>query len=162
MGAEMGGYPAIIVDIDGTLADNNHRLHWIKRAFLEDGNYDTEFPDWDKYNNLMGLDTPIEPTCELVRTLAWHYKIILMTGRPETHLRETMDWLLANQIPHVALYMRPDADHTNDWELKEHWLSIVRAGGRYNVIAAIEDRQRVVDMWRKNDVLCLQCAKGDY
>jgi hypothetical protein len=33
---------------------------------------------------------------------------------------------------------------------------------RFNILFAIDDRQQVVDMWRRRGITALQCAKGDF
>ena len=67
--------PTILFDIDGTLADTEHRRYLLR------GNS----PNWDKFNNLMGEDKPNIPIVRLYNTL-WHsgeYHIVLISGRGE-------------------------------------------------------------------------------
>ncbi len=33
---------------------------------------------------------------------------------------------------------------------------------KYDILLAIADRQQVVDMWREQGLVCLQCDKGDF
>ena len=45
--------------------------------------------------------------------------------------------------------------------MKEELLAQVKADG-YEPILAFEDRERVVDMWRRNGIQCCQVAPGDF
>ena len=51
--------------------------------------------------------------------------------------------------------LRPDGDSTPDQDLKRDWL---RGYGKERILFAVDDRQKVVDMWRAEGVVCLQCA----
>ena len=59
------------------------------------------------------------------------------------------------------LYMRKEGDFRPDAKVKEELLNQIRSDG-YEPILAFEDRQRVVDMWRRNGIQCCQVAPGDY
>lgn len=50
--------------------------------------------------------------------------------------------------------LRPHGRVVKDVELKREWL---RAFGRERVLFAVDERKRVVDMWRQEGVVCLQC-----
>ena len=50
-----------------------------------------------------------------------------------------------------------------DDELKQHWLDDLFPGDiRDRIVAVFDDRQKVVDMWRKNGLTCMQVAPGDF
>ncbi len=140
---------AVIFDLDGTLADNNHR-----GAF--------------EYEKLVN-DTPIE----FVKNLAvmYHkqgYRIICVSGRnsgneqANNKFRElTSQWLIGNNIPFHGLYMRAHNDFRKDDIVKEEifWEHIAP---KYNVEVAVDDRDQVVEMWRRIGVNCLQCNFGEF
>jgi hypothetical protein len=56
--------------------------------------------------------------------------------------------------------MRAEGDTRRDSVVKRELLD--RIGEFYDVQAAIDDRQQVVDMWRAAGLLCLQVAPGDF
>ena len=143
----------VIFDIDGTLADIRHR-----RGYL-DGNR----PDWARFNAAMGDDTPNAPVVALYKTLwdAERFEIILTTGRNEKHRRVTEQWLIWNEIPFSRMIMRADNDHRADHIIKEEILHLLLSEGR-QIEFAVDDRQQVVDMWRRNGITCLQCDVGDF
>ena len=135
---------SIIVDIDGTIADNLHRQSAL----------DTEPKDWDAFFRECHLDLPIEPIVEIVQILEKHHSILIVTGRSEKYRELTKFWLLKHQIIYDELYMRAEGDYRPDHIIKEEILVIIKE--KYNPILAIDDRQQVVDMWRRNGLICLQ------
>jgi phosphoglycolate phosphatase-like HAD superfamily hydrolase len=143
----------IIFDIDGTLADIAHR-----RAFLEQ-----EKPNWAAFNDAMGDDTPNTPVVSLYKTLweSGEYDIILTSGRSEQDRKITEQWLTWNEIPFGRLEMRQDKDNRADHIIKQEILDKLRAESK-DILFAVDDRQQVVDMWRRNGITCLQCDVGDF
>jgi uncharacterized HAD superfamily protein len=135
---------SIIVDIDGTIADNTHRQH-----FLE-----TEPKNWEQFFLESHGDLLIEPVAEIVRALEKQYCILIVTGRSERYRELTKLWLKKYDIEYSKLYMRAEGEYRLDHEIKEEILIEIRK--TYNPILAIDDRQSVVDMWRRNGLICLQ------
>jgi hypothetical protein len=131
---------SIIVDIDGTIADNMHR-----QSVLE-----AEPKNWDAFFMECHLDLPIEPVIEIVRLLSLSREILIVTGRPQKYRQLTMFWLKKHNIPWHHLYMRPEGDYCPDHIIKEE----IRK--HYDPKLAIDYRQTVVDMWRRNGLICLQ------
>ena len=147
----------VVFDLDGTLADVEHRLHHIKR---EDG----KKRDWDAFERECGKDTPIYQNIAVFNALA-HYpntEIAIWTGRNEKWIEETSSWL-ANHIGfQPALYdlkMRPRNDYTEDHILKLRWLNEARGNG-WSPDIAFDDRFRVCEMFRENSVVCHHVAGG--
>jgi len=145
----------IIFDIDGTLADCSHRLHWIQN----------KPKNWKAFFAGMEHDAPIKPTITIARGLwAVHNSIIFCTGRPASHQVVTREWLTHNVGCWAArspLYMRRDGDHRPDFVVKEEHLADMKKDG-FDPKVAFEDRDQVVDMWRRNGLICYQVAKGTY
>lgn len=142
-----------LFDIDGTLADIEHR-----RAYLAKSP-----PDWKAFNDEMGDDTPNVSVVSLYRSL-WHadcYDLILVTGRNERSRALTEQWLAWNEIPFSRLLMRADHDSRPDHVIKEELLDLLLGEGR-DIAFTVDDRQQVVDMWRRRGITCLQCDVGDF
>ena len=151
-----------IFDIDGTLADCSHRLHFIQ----------SKPKNWKAFFDGMEHDTPIRKTTHILHCLhiahddvgvPWN-TIIFCTGRPESHRKETVDWLaryLGDWVYDASLYMRSSGDHRPDFEIKALLLAAMRVDG-LDPKVAFEDRDQVVDMWRRNGLICYQVAKGSY
>ena len=143
----------IIFDIDGTLADIAHRRHYVAAPVK----------DWDNFHKNAQYDTLIEKMGGLYRAL-WQsgmYEIIVMTGREEYQREMTKQWFKCHDLPLGALLMRPDGSRIQDAILKKSWIDELRLNGR-SIAFAVDDRQRVVDMFREHDVLCLQCDVGNF
>ncbi|MEO9947659.1 MAG: polynucleotide kinase [Roseobacter sp.] len=142
-----------LFDIDGTLAQIDHR-----RPLLEG-----DRPDWKAFNKLMGDDVPNLPIVELYKTLwdSQKYQLFLVSGRGEEYRKVTETWLTWNTIPFERLLMRPRNDFRPDTDVKQEILDRLRSEGK-EISFVVDDRNSVVDMWRKNGVTCLQCADGDF
>jgi hypothetical protein len=57
--------------------------------------------------------------------------------------------------------MRPKGDYRDDGVIKFELLQKIREDG-FNPTIAFDDRNRVVDMWRTNGIICAQVAPGDF
>lgn len=131
--------PAVIVDIDGTLALKG---------------------DCSPYDmTRVGEDAVNWPVAGIVHALFEWYSIVYCSGRSEDARAATEQWLRTNDLP-GPLYMRAEGDPRRDSVVKRELLD--RIGEFYDVQAAIDDRQQVVDMWRAAGLLCLQVAPGDF
>lgn len=135
---------AIIVDIDGTLADNKHRQSLVQTAPKQ----------WDEFFKLCEFDSVIEPVAEVVRSMNRDHHILIVTGRPERYRESTVRWLRKHNVPFWSLYMREDDDHRPDHIIKHEILTQIRYV--HDPILAIDDRPEVVNMWRENGIICLQ------
>lgn len=138
----------VIFDLDGTLADITHRLHYIKG----------ETKNWDAFHLACVNDEPKKAIISLFKALEadGEYKMFVVSGRNEMVRKQTERWLKDHYIIHDDLIMRPEGDHTPDDELKERWLLEGKLGPIEDILCVFDDRQRVVDMWRRNGLTCLQ------
>lgn len=145
---------AVIFDIDGTLADTAHRKHHVEQRPK----------DWKAWNSKMHLDGPRRAMIKLAQVLAQQHHLLLCTGRSEEHRKVTEDWLAVTPTPniwHHGLYMRKAGDYRDDAIVKSELLDQILAEG-YVPWLVVDDRQKVVDMWRARGLDCLQCAPGDF
>lgn len=144
----------IICDIDGTIADISHRLHFIEKAPK----------DWDAFHAACKNDTVIEnikALLDLINTSDDVY-FFYITGRPEKSRKDTEQWLEKHNFPIGTLYMREDGDRREDFVIKKEAL---KAMGYYEcerIWLVLEDRTQVVKMWREMGLTCLQVKDGDY
>ncbi len=144
-----------IFDIDGTIADISHRLHFITG----------EKKDWNTFHKACYNDVPIFDTITIARALdtAGHI-VVYSTGRTTAIYNETIDWLKKYRLPNPQrVYMRPDGDHREDAIVKSELLDMINADYANEKLGGIfEDRQQVVDMYRKRGLRVFQVAKGAY
>lgn len=142
----------VLVDIDGTLADNSHRQHYLQKTPK----------DWDGFFSQQHLDAPHEAVVWMVRLLSRSAPIMLCTGRMQKHKQVTVEWLRRHDIPvNGNLFMRRDDDFRPDYIVKRELLDQIRAKG-WEPKLVIDDRTSVVRMWRGAGLVCLQCADGDF
>jgi phosphoglycolate phosphatase-like HAD superfamily hydrolase len=142
---------AVIFDIDGTLANCEHRQHHLTGPRK----------DWDAFYAGMADDEPVRPLIALANALAGNYHIILCTGRPSNYRDVTERWLYSYDVPRTRIYMRAEADHRDDAVVKREMLAKIRDAG-FDPALVVDDRKKVVDMWRSEGLTCLQCAEGDF
>lgn len=139
----------VIFDIDGTLADTTHRLHYIYPPAGQKKN-------WGKFFAEAKNDPLIPHVAELVRMYRIRGHIpYLVTGRPESMRADTEEWLLNHGIRYSMLLMRPLGDHRPDYIVKEE---IIKPHfDPEDVICAYEDRLHVAEMWRKLGIPVMLC-----
>ena len=134
--------PAIICDLDGTLALHNGRSPY----------------DGAK----CGTDLLNKPIAKIVR---WahnaFYQVIYLSGRDDTYREETKAWLTRHDCPPGPLYMRKAGDRRKDWIVKSE-LFDAHVRSQYDVKFVLDDRNQVVNMWRVMGLTCLQVAPGDF
>lgn len=141
----------VIVDVDGTITNNDHRVHFIQ----------SDPPDWDAFNMASDKDAPIEDVIALVRALKGHFDIVFCTGRGRMAFVKTLDWIEKHVGFIAPLLMRADGDHRHDTEVKPQLL--VDAGIEFDDIQFIlEDRNSMVEHWRGLGLTVLQPDIGDF
>lgn len=137
-----GLLPAVIFDIDGTIAHMNG-----KRGPF----------DWKK----VGLDDPDEPMLQIIRVMSEEYEIILVSGRDASCREETIEWLDKHGIKFDGLFMRPENDFRKDSIIKrEIYESKIK--DKYNVLIVFDDRDQVVETWRELGLKCAQVEPGKF
>lgn len=143
----------IIVDIDGTIADCNHRLHYIKGKSSKEKN----FPAFEA-----GIphDTPIEEMISIVSELQKQFTILILTGRGEQSRDVTEKWLADHGIVYEKLYMRPNKDYRPDFEMKKVLLEQIREDG-FDPKVAFEDRAKNREMFINNGVFVIDVNQGN-
>lgn len=156
----------VIFDLDGTIADIEHRRHLVEKPGLFHELSDEEFaawkPDWDGFFLLCVNDEPKPEVIEICNLLSLKYDIIILSGRSEVVRKETVAWLAKHGIwNYERLWMRPDEDYTPDEVLKLDWLNKLFAEGK-KVRMVFDDRDKVVSMWRSQGLQCFQVAEGKF
>ena len=145
----------VIFDIDGTLANIEHRRHWVAH----------KPKNWPAFNRGMVNDTTHEDIVWLLRTLhGAGCTILVASGRGEETRAVTENWL--DTVAGIAglykrLYMRAERDYRADDIVKSEILDQIIADG-FQPDMVFDDRNRVVSMWRERGIRCLQVAPGDF
>ena len=143
----------IVFDIDGTVANIEHRQHFVK----------TKPKNWPAFNRGIPNDLLHVDIAWLFNVLADREETVMLfaSGRGEEDRAKTEDWLRKHGFVFEKLYMRPAKDSRPDNIVKGEILEQIRAefGEPFMVF---DDRNSVVDMWRANGVRCLQVAPGAF
>jgi hypothetical protein len=135
--------PAVLVDIDGTVALMAGRSPY----------------DWQR----VGEDAPNPAVIEAVRAMhAAGHAIVFCSGRDEVCRGETEAWLeLFVGVPYEALFMRPEGDSRKDSVVKREIFDH-EVRDRWRIVGVFDDRQQVVRMWRALGLTVFQVAEGDF
>ena len=140
----------VIFDIDGTLADISGREHHVRQ----------KPKNWEAFFRGMAEDKAVHSVVRLCNILydAGVY-IILCSGRNEKHRLETAEWLEREAVNYHELRLRFNGDMRSDTVAKR---AMLRGIDKSKVLFVVEDRSRVVEMWRSEGLVCLQCAPGEF
>lgn len=141
----------VLVDIDGTVAAMGEKNQGGRSPF-----------DWHR----VGEDKPKWPIINLVKAMRVSgYAIVFFSGRDAVSRSHTIAWLNEHfgwQSLDYELYMRPEKDNRKDAIVKKE-LFEQHIVGRHYVEFVVDDRQQVVDMWRRTlGLTCIQVDYGDF
>jgi predicted kinase/uncharacterized HAD superfamily protein len=134
--------PAVLCDIDGTLA-----LH------VSRGPYDFERCGED------ALNTAVSDTVDLFRDAG--HRIVLMSGRSEEFRPQTEAWLAKQDVAYDELWMRATGDVRRDDVVKLQLFN-THVRDRYQVVLSLDDRDRVVALWRTLGIPTFQVNYGNF
>lgn len=141
----------VVFDLDGTLALNEHRQHFVERPVGE--------KDWRSFFAACDNDSPNYPIINVLLALwAMGHEVEIWSGRSAEVNDKTEKWLAENGLGMVPRRMRPEGDHTPDHDLKKAWLD--ESSQKPSLV--FDDRDTVVAMWRANGVACAQVAPGPF
>lgn len=138
----------VIFDLDGTLANAEHRVHHLTGAVK----------DWRAFYAGCEDDDPVLSIVAVLKALSRaKHRVEIWTGRSDEVREQTERWLHqhADRLP---IRMRPAGDHRPDTELKAEWLATSAVAPDL----VFEDRASVVAMWRSHGIVCAQVAPGEF
>ena len=142
----------IVFDIDGTLANIEHR-----RAFVA-----TKPKNWKAFNAGIPNDTPHSDIVWLAQEfIDYGHTIILCSGRGEEQRSATEKQMVDFGVDYHKMFMRPANDHRPDDVIKVELLQQIR-NEFDNPWLWFDDRSRVVNAIRAEGVRVLQVAPGDF
>ena len=147
----------IIFDLDGTLANIDVRR---KLATKPNGKL-----DWNVFYNPLNikLDVPNEPVVKMAQLFAEDgFNIVIFSGRSDKTEFTTRSWLTHNKVPFHKLVMRPHKtmNFIPDEILKKDMLD--KHVDINDVFLVVDDRDKVVKMWRSLGLTVFQVADGDF
>ncbi len=131
---------AIICDLDGTLALMHGR-----------DPFDASHCDEDELN---------ESVASVLRNFTNSgYQILLVSGREDCYRQPTIRFLEKHAIPYHQLWMRKTKDFRKDAIIKKEIFD-AEIAGKYYIEFVLDDRNQIVEMWRKE--LHLPCFQVNY
>lgn len=134
--------PVVIVDVDGTLADHDGiRSPYDESRVLE--------------------DRPHLNIINMVAQLALDHTVIVVSGRHSSCGDDTVQWLRMHNVPFHHIFMRHAWDNRSDVVVKKEILdAILKLVPKSQIDLVIDDRPRVIRMWRENG-LKVFAARGE-
>lgn len=141
---------AVLIDVDGTLA-----LH----GTPENPESIRKHHDYGKVH----LDVPNPAVVKAVRALIFDgYHPIVVSSRPDSCKDATRLWIQKHvTVAPFDLIMRRTGDHRPDYLVK-YELFNEHIRDKYNVVAALDDRDQVVNMYREIGITVFQVAPGNF
>lgn len=134
----------IICDLDGTLCDIKHRLHFVKGEGKK---------DWKGFFEGIAGDSPRDDVIakidiELLRNE--DCKVIFVSARPEAYRKETEKWMREHTpygAENLILIMRQNGDSRVDTEVKSDIYD--KYLKNTNIVKIFDDRPSVIRMWKE-------------
>lgn len=131
---------AIICDIDGTIALMDGRNPYVPTMT-------------DKLNF---------PVSDIIAKEFWdETAIILVSGRSEKYREVTEKWLDKHNVKYDKLIMREFGDNRPDEVIKRE-IYLQQINNKFYIKYVLDDRDKVVRMWRDEGLLCLQVYYGNF
>ena len=148
----------VIFDLDGTLAIIDKRRDLARKP---NGKF-----DWGVFHDAsnISLDEPNTPVIKMAQLLAEDgFLIAIFSGRSDKTEHTTRAWLTRNRVPFHTLIMRPHKtmNFIPDEVLKKQMLDDAPFGID-DILMVVDDRQKVVDMWRSLGLTVFQVADGNF
>ena len=130
----------VLCDIDGTVANNDHRQHLLK-----------EYKDWDLFFSKLDQDEPIEKIIKIVNEYADQgFVIYFLTGRPARYELKTRQWLEKFFKFQINLIMRKDGDIRDKLLIKHELFS--DNFQPEEILVCIENDLKLCDLWESLDL----------
>ncbi len=111
----------IIVDIDGTCADNTHRAHLLQEIVDSDLHRtaeDMKNDRWTQFYDLCDRDVPMLDIRSIVKRVGAQGNVVYLTGRVERIRAKTETWLRVHGFPEGKVLMRANDDYRPNAEFK--------------------------------------------
>ena len=164
----------VIFDLDGTLANIDVRRD---KSLKPNGKL-----NWDVFaspTSIMDWDTPNVPVIKMAQLFKNDgFKIVIFSGRNDRSFDTTKQWLNQNDVPFALLVMRHDKFKSDSWPIADG--NPATPDMRYmpdeilkkamldtfvdinDVFLVVDDRDKVVKMWRDLGLNTFQVAPGDF
>ena len=150
---ELEAGPAVVFDLDGVLANGDHRQHLLDPARGR--------KDWKTFFSRAGDDLLVEEVARLTLLIDHTLTRVLLTARPTSIQDITLAWLDRFQLAWDLLVMRPEGTYAPSPVAKKAAVDELRAYG-FDVLLAFDDDRRNVDMFHAEGIPCIYIHSGYY
>lgn len=139
-----------IFDLDWTLANLDHRLHYI--------NTEWQKKDWSSFLDACDKDSVIENVSRIWHSLSSPTICkVIVSGRSNRCAFKTEEWLSKNWFDYDFILMRDSRDKNDDTEVKRTLYNMCL---KWNKISWVfDDRRRVIDMWQEEWVFTFDVSQ---
>jgi hypothetical protein len=141
---------AHIYDVDGTLANVDPYLHFVRGSNK----------DYDAFH---GASIDALPNIDVIEMLnnsvSDGHSILIVTSRKEKYRGLTSMWLAKNNIRSHGLFMRSDDDHRPDYETKKDILDKITK--LWNVTYAVDDNPNIIKLWENHGIPTTKIGSWD-
>jgi len=132
---------AHIYDVDGTLANVEPYLHYVRGSNR----------DYDAFHEASIDALPNVEVLEMLNnSVSDGNSILVVTSRKEKYRGLTSMWLAKNNIRSHGLFMRADDDNRPDYEAKKDMLDEISK--LWDVTHAIDDNPNVIKLWEDHRI----------
>lgn len=136
----------ILCDIDGTIANNDHRQHFLEGK-----------KDWDGFFDSLNMDKPIYKIInKVIEEHKNNKKIIFLTGRPERYRLSTTEWLQNYFNFEITMFMRSDDDKRDKLSIKKELFE--NNFKKEEIDYIIENDIALIEMWKSYDLKILDAS----
>ena len=138
----------VLCDIDGTIANNDHRQHYLKGK-----------KDWDGFFSELINDEPIFPIInKVIEEHNAGKNIIFLTGRPERYRKSTILWLKRYFNFDLEILMRKDTDRRDKLITKKEMFE--QNFDKENIELIIDNDKDLLNMWREMNIATIDANKN--
>lgn len=153
----------VVFDLDGTIADCAHRMHYIMPNPAVDPVTGKKVKRrYDLFHAACVDDGVIQPVADIyVRFVADpNVTVVVLSGRDAATLDDTIDWFGRNGLPLPnEMILKSGDQHLPDVEQKRTRANQLEKKYGKPISMVFEDRDRVVKMWRERGTFVLDVAQ---
>jgi hypothetical protein len=176
----------IIFNLDGVLANCEHRMHFIDAKCHENCKFsdkeryivnteksicysqkqiDNFIPDYKAFYDACDKDEPINEVIKIFTNCLEKHEVQIWSSRCESVRARTNTWFLMNTSIHIQpkcfinMKMRPIGNTDPEHILKEKWLDEIIAEGQ-KVDIVFESDAESIAMWKRRGVFVFDCRQG--
>ncbi len=137
---------AIIIDVDGTLAD----VTYARRHILPKHPEFSGKKDFEAFHLEACSSDPIWTTVDIIDAMYIDYRVHIITARKEIWRNHTVDWMQRNHIRYDFLHMRANNDGRKDVEVKRDILNELKE--KYDFELAVDDNPHICEMFEQEGI----------